>query len=397
MRDALGSSTILGYCANVHPGRTWHEARGQLERFGAAVREHVVPDGELGVGLWLSAAAAREVIEQALPDELRDCLAENGLMPFTMNGFPHDDFHSEQVKHRVYRPSWSDRTRLAYTLDLAEILAALLPEDAEGSISTLPIGWRAEVGGVERRRAADALATLAIRLERLWRATGRLIHVDLEPEPGCVLDTSSDVVDFFESQLFTLAPEQSVRRHIRVCHDVCHAAVMFEDQTEVMRRYAEAGVRVGKVQISSAIRLRLADVPTEQQSAAIEALSAFDEARYLHQTVLRGGLEQMFFDDLGPAIDAMSRSVRDERRLAECRVHYHVPIFADRIGLLETTADQILPCIDAARELHEVHHFEVETYAWNVLPPPLRADDLAEGIARELVWLLERTGAGLSQ
>ena len=32
-------------------------------------------------------------------------------------------------------------------------------------------------------------------------------------------------------------------------------------------------------------------------------------------------------------------------------------------------------------------HFEVETYAWNVLPEPLQPTDLAIGIARELQWL----------
>ena len=42
-------------------------------------------------------------------------------------------------------------------------------------------------------------------------------------------------------------------------------------------------------------------------------------------------------------------------------------------------------------------HFEVETYAWGVLPESLQVDQLSEGIAREMKWfaeLLEQTGSG---
>ena len=35
------------------------------------------------------------------------------LLPFTFNGFPYGDFHSERVKDAVYRPDWAgdDRDR----------------------------------------------------------------------------------------------------------------------------------------------------------------------------------------------------------------------------------------------------------------------------------------------
>ena len=42
-------------------------------------------------------------------------------------------------------------------------------------------------------------------------------------------------------------------------------------------------------------------------------------------------------------------------------------------------------------------HFEVETYAWSVLPESLQVPQIAEGIAREMTWfaaLLEEAGSG---
>jgi hypothetical protein len=74
-----------------------------------------------------------------------------------------------------------------------------------------------------------------------------------------------------------------------------------------------------------------------------------------------------------------------------------VPIYLDRWGALEGTQEQIPACLAAAARHTSCRHFEVETYAWGVLPPALQPADLAEGIARELVWLDQQwTAAGLA-
>ena len=53
--------------------------------------------------------------------------------------------------------------------------------------------------------------------------------------------------------------------------------------------------------------------------------------------------------------------------------------------MLETTRDRIGECVHLLRG-DGVRHWEVETYAWGVLPDALRCPTLAEGIARELTW-----------
>ena len=68
-------------------------------------------------------------------------------------------------------------------------------------------------------------------------------------------------------------------------------------------------------------------------------------------------------------------------------MHFHVPVFSTGFGLLGTTQADIIECLRTLRRNHDVSHFEVETYAWNVLPDELRAADLATGIASELIWL----------
>ena len=64
------------------------------------------------------------------------------------------------------------------------------------------------------------------------------------------------------------------------------------------------------------------------------------------------------------------------------RVHFHVPIDADRLGPLGTTKAAVRDCLAAVMRLPEAPHVEVETYTWEVLPGG--AVDLVAGLTREL-------------
>jgi len=390
MPDFPGPGATLGYCTNVHPGATLTQLRASLERYTLPVKAKVSPRETLAVGLWLSAATARQLAEPGQTKELADWLAERGLRAFTLNGFPFADFHQSVVKHAVYQPDWSDPRRLAYTLDLARTLAALIPEGAQGSISTLPVGWRADLaqrpGALEA--AAGHLRDLVHHLARLELDTGRLIHVDLEPEPGCYLENSAQVVRFFRDHLLGTRDDLSTRAYLRVCHDVCHAAVMFEPQEQALANYRTAGILVGKVQVSSALEAALGEPGSEQRHAVLAQLRPFAEERYLHQTVLaKSDGSTVFYEDLDAALSAAAMAEAG----AHLRTHFHLPIYLDRVGALDTTAAEIGRCLAALRPEDRVQHFEVETYAWGVLPAELQTPDLADGIARELLWLRDRS------
>jgi hypothetical protein len=210
--------------------------------------------------------------------------------------------------------------------------------------------------------------------------------VSLEPEPGCWLDRAADVVRLFQDYLFPAGGEGRVARYLRVCHDICHSAVMFEDQAATLAAYRTAGVGVGKVQVSSAVRICFDALGEAERRAALDELRSFEESTYLHQTVVREtGGGTVFFDDLPAALAAQGAG----RPSGEWRVHFHVPLFLASHGRLGTTQDDILACLDALGPGQDVRHFEIETYAWGVLPPELKGRDLAHGIAREIFWLAD--------
>jgi sugar phosphate isomerase/epimerase len=379
----------IGYCTNVHAGPNLEQTRANLERYALAVKERFSPTAPMGVGLWLAAPAARSLLvdDPLAVETFRDWLEEKGLVPFTFNGFPHGDFHQAVVKHRVYEPTWSNLDRLDYTRDLIEIQHQLLPEGVGGSISTLPIAW-GQPGPSEDdyEQAAWNLEQVAEHLSALEDETGRRITLALEPEPGCVLQRSEDVVRFFEDRLLKGRDEEPLRRYITVCHDVCHAAVMFEEQADVLARFRGAGISVGKIQVSSAVALPFDNLPAGERPKALAQLAGFNEPRYLHQTVVKKSpqSEPVFYEDLHLAL---AQAGSDTAQLAgEWRVHFHVPIYLERFGLLETAQREILACLAECDKHSTTEHFEVETYAWGVLPEELRQSDLAAGIAEEMRW-----------
>jgi hypothetical protein len=388
LRSHEPSPLQIGYCTNVHAGARWEEARANLERYALAAKRLYSPGRPMGVGLWLSAQAAQQLVAEAHVEALAQWLLAEGLTPFTLNGFPYSDFHQKIVKHRVYEPAWFQPDRLDYTLRLIEILDVLLARGLSGSISTLPIAWGGPPPPEEQLDlAASHLQRVARCLADLEDRTGRLITICLEPEPGCVLQRSGDVVRFFEGHLLKGLPSSNaadtVRRYIRVCHDVCHAAVMFEEQRDVLQRYRTHGIHVGKVQISSAVRVPLDQLDQLARQQALRQLAAFAEDRYLHQTMVRLSPDTppQFYEDLPLALSAQG-----EQAQGEWRIHFHVPVYLQRFGLLETTQSDILHCLAVLAENAAVNHFEVETYAWGVLPAELQVPDLAAGIARELDW-----------
>jgi hypothetical protein len=159
---------------------------------------------------------------------------------------------------------------------------------------------------------------------------------------------------------------------------------MFEPQDEVLRKYAAAGIEVGKVQVSAAVAACFDELAPEQRRSALEQLAAFHEPRYLHQTSIRQGqAPSRFYTDLHLALATVPPQ---SLPTGEWRTHFHVPIYLERFGNLHATQGDIRQCLATLRETSHCQHFEVETYAWGVLPPELRVPELADGIAREMQW-----------
>lgn len=392
----------LTYCTNIHPGESLESVRGAIVDHVVAVKRRIRPDGPFGVGLRLSARAARELSDPSALSSFRDLLHQHDLYVFTVNGFPHGSFHGERVKENVYRPDWSEEERLRYTGELATILAALLPAGVAGSISTVPGGFRERAWGSESL-IADRLLRQVVMLHRLHEHTGRCIAVALEPEPACLLETTDDALDFFRRHLLDEAATRrvaelsgldagaaaaAVSRHLGVCLDCCHSSVEFEDPAHAAKRLRAAGIPIAKIQITAAPVVELRG-DRDEDAPRLSALAAFDDPVYLHQTVIRSASGLTRFVDLP---DALRGAPASDAGPAEWRVHFHVPVYESRLGPFTSTQPGLRELLALCREEVVSAHLEVETYTWDVLPPALRSVPVDEAIARELTWTLAELG-----
>jgi hypothetical protein len=170
--------------------------------------------------------------------------------------------------------------------------------------------------------------------------------------------------------------EDALRQHIAFCYDLCHSAVEYEGPRTVIDALRRAGVRIGRVQVSSAIKVA---VPCQSHERELlgEYLSAFADPVYLHQII--GNCER--YADLPEALDCLK-----DTRSTEWRIHYHVPLFMASYGKVDSTQSEVKEALVELRA-DEVRHLEIETYTWSVLPSDQRLD-IVDSIEREYRWVM---------
>lgn len=376
------SSLPLSYCTNVHPGRSVVEVEEGLDRFTLPIKAGFGHD--LAAGLWLAAPVIRELdTSPNAVNRFADGLSHRGLTCYTLNAFPYGDFHSARVKENVYLPDWTQPNRLDYTLACARVLSALLPQGVDGSISTVPLGFKPfEHPASFADSCADRLIELARGLDQLNSQTGKLVRLAIEPEPYCELETTDETLAFFDRLRVRAVDARAlevVNTHLGVCYDVCHQAVEFEDVAESIRSLAKANIRINKVHITCAIEV---DQPGRNPEA-LRTLARYVEPRYLHQTFARMAsgsvVKQVDLDE-----SLTTAPAADFREASMWRVHFHVPVDAERLGPLGTTRGELKTALAVIPELDYAPHLEVETYTWEVLPGG-GTPNIVEGFTRELL------------
>ena len=389
----LADGSHLSYCTNIHPGETWDQIESNLHRYLPSIKQQVSPRAKFGVGLRLSAAAVETLGCPERRAEFHAWLHREGLYVFTLNGFPYGTFHGQPVKAEVYRPDWRTPERVAYTRRLADLLAEWLPEGVAGSISTVPGGYKQHLGSSEDpAQIAANLINLAVDLHRLREQTGRCIALALEPEPGCLLETTQEAITFFSEHLFGASAvartarvtglgrggaEALLRRHLGLCLDACHAAVGFEEPAQVISSLSTAGIAIHKLQLSAGLRV------VKPRQAERAALAAFAEDVYLHQTRASIGGKVRHYADLPDAL-------ADPTEADEWRIHYHVPLWAEQLEVFATTADWLEDLLRLHNQNPISNHLEVETYTWSVLPEQHRNLPVEAAIGQELRWVMRR-------
>lgn len=385
---------LLTYCTNIHPGNDWPSHFTELREHLPGIKAEVSPDQNLGIGLRVSHQMAEDLIKPAVRNEFASWLKSQQMYVFLINGFPYGQFHQSVIKDDVHLPDWTTDERLDYTRTLADILADLLPPNlTEGGISTSPLSYRHWHRTDEQKKKALKLATqniilMAEHLHDIHQRTGKSLHLDVEPEPDGLIENGAEFIQWYEELLLPEAynvlsvkgislseTEILIRRHVQLCYDVCHMAVEFEDQEILTKLLQERNISIGRLQLSSALRL-----PAEISPKFLEP---FDESQYLHQVVIQDNDGSLIkHPDLSHALRSNQNADR------EWRIHFHVPLFTKQYGALRSTRDYVEEIVRIQKQSSLTNFLEIETYTWEVLPHDLQWP-IGESISRELKYVLD--------
>ena len=393
----LSTQHHLTYCTNIHPGNDWAETFQSLKDHIPAIRDRVSAGKKFGIGLRLSNKASEELGLGSRLSDFREWLNKEDCYVFTMNGFPYGAFHGTHVKDKVHEPDWTSPKRLEYSKRLARQLAYLIPKGGEGGISTSPLSYKHWFSEEEKesafRKAAYHMVSLADLLFELEEKEQKYIHLDIEPEPDGLLENTAEYIGYYNAWLVPEAIRQfrdtrgidaeeateRIKRYLTMCYDVCHFSLAYEAPAATFARLQEQGLKIGKVQISAALKANIEQAPA---SELLAALKPFDEPTYLHQVTQKSGLDIKTYSDLNVVLE-------EKPDFTELRAHFHVPIFLDRFGVLTSTQEDIKTVFQHLHEIPDCHHLEVETYTWDVLPEGMKAP-MTELICQELEWVLEQ-------
>ncbi len=399
MKTAFGHLT---YCTNIHPGENWPDHFSEFSQHFQYIKQHVSPDQPMGIGLRLSNEASLGLTDNDSLERFKEWLQANEAYVFTMNGFPYGGFHKTVVKDQVHAPDWTTRERLSYTLRLFKILEAILPDNMDGGISTSPLSYRRWFDSGEklssaRQASTGNLVTVIEALIMVHRSSGKLLHLDIEPEPDGLLESGEEFMQWFEEDMLRAGRERItkkfgvsvgeaenlIKEHLRLCYDVCHFAIGFERHIDIIRTLGEKGIRIGKIQISAALKAVMDDNHASR-ATTIRAFAGFNESTYLHQVIASKKDGQFIrYPDLPQAL-----MDHDNPFATEWRAHFHVPVSMKGFETLQSTQDEIIEVLDIHKASPLTQHLEVETYTWDVLPALLQ-HPLRESIIGELEWAKE--------
>jgi hypothetical protein len=380
----LSHGLHLAYCTNIHRGESWEQTFDTLQKYTLAVRDKVGGGKPYAIGLRLGADAARELSYRPSLLAFQKWLERHNCYVFTINGFPYGKFHGARVKEQVYAPDWTTPERLDYTNLLFDLLAEIMPSGVEGSVSTVPVSFKGfNLDDRAVRTARTNLWRCVEHLEQLTRRTGRKLHLGLEPEPCCFLETTGETVAFFEQLRADRPGDMRLDEHLGVNYDCCHLAVEFEPPAEALQRLRRAGIKISKIHLSNALKVR----PTMEVRAA---LKSFADDIYFHQTIeRRPNGEIIRYGDLDEALDTSVTELPQAE--LEWRIHFHIPLHARPTALFDTTADHLIGVLDEVKRSPSIcAHFEMETYTWEVMPAELKKRNVVDQLVSEYEWTLAR-------
>lgn len=383
----------IAHAGVIKPVTSFADIQATMRDFLAPINRAINAESPVDVSVRLSQAALGD--PEFSGEKLRSLLDEYGLALAGISAVSIGGGTKEHVHH----PDWRTEERLGFMFPALNLAAEFATPAREVGVTTNALSYRHWLD-IDMPGNWAALTLNVIRavqhLVGIRQRTGITIHIDLEVEPGSVLRDSADILRFYTQWLLPRGSAmlsdrmdeiggtatEAILRHVRLALDTAHAGVVWDDAGASLDAFEQYGIRIGRLQVSSALEVQIPAEPDARQEMA-EHLATFVSPTLLQQVVAhRDGALVQRFEDLPDAIAVINESVSER-----WRIHTHAPLLADRYGIFASTREDTASWIrEIARRGLDVGMIELRSANWDVVPHDDRGP-MEAMIMREVEWV----------
>ena len=243
---------------------------------------------------------------------------------YTVNAFPYGPFKNQIVKEQVYEPDWRSEERTQYTMNVAEILADVVPARHFAVDPERAARLQAECHrqGRDRqlhrarhagRRTPDRPREAHRPHRHAWRSSPSRSASSRPPTrrstTSPTTSTPANPPRCWRSFPACRSRKRSSRSasFIGMVFDICHQAVVYEDIAVSLQKLVDAGIPIFKLQEAAALR-----IPNVTQKN-VDTLRRYAKTIYLTQTVEKKDGKLNRFLNLEDAFKAWESESRPAR------------------------------------------------------------------------------------
>lgn len=363
----------------------WATTFALLQRHTAALRRALTTAEPLGLSLALGWRTAGQLADPATLKTFQTWLDKQGYYVCSLDGWSCGAcLHPPSPNQPEEHTDWTHPDQLRYTKLLLDLLAALLPEGVPGTVQVGPAAFKRAIQTGAQANALQAHLWAAVEhADKLQRQSRKRLRVSLSPEPGGYLANSTDVALFVQQLQADRREDDRLETCLGVVYDTCHAAMAFEQPDDVLRHAQRFGLVVTQIRLGAA----LAWSPSPE---ALQLLQGWLDQGLRPTTVscqAQGRVSS--YPDLRAVLAPTNSAQLSEA--VEWRLHLHLPLAWPPPAPVRTTAPQLDGWLDALRaEPTVAPQLVLDPSGWTGFPLSLNGPALAEQLAGEYRWVLER-------
>ncbi|HFL8819312.1 MAG TPA: metabolite traffic protein EboE [Candidatus Azoamicus sp. OHIO2] len=365
----------LTYCSNIFKEQDITKLLKILTDYVFFIRKHFKCK-YIGLGLCVSNTLINNVLNIHNLSYLRTWLIKYNLYISSINGFVYKSFHTKKIKEHIHYPDWTSSKRVDYTKKIIYFLSAALTKMTDVSISTSPLSFktwirRKNAKYIFFKSSVNILYVLQL-LINMYKNKKHYIHLDIEPEPYCLLESVNDFLYFFikwlipNSKLYLHLLDKKnkasyLRKYINLCYDICHFSVNYYNHIDIIKSIVLNKIKVGKIQVSSALE---ATITNDNYKIIMKELLFLNKSKFLHQNTLV--TENKIF--INKHIDLNYEVLKGFCNDTKLRIHCHMPLHLTKYrSYLDTTTNESKDVFLTLLKCIKIKHIEIETYTYDIL------------------------------